>query len=86
MSGAGKTYLADKLVPKIDATWINADKVRKEANDWDFSPEGKVDKLREWQKKQRKLKKRLPCCSRLYLSYTKSKELFNQTLLFGWTQ
>ena len=41
LPGAGKTYLADKLVPKISATWLNADKVRKEANDWDFSEEGR---------------------------------------------
>ena len=42
LPGAGKTYLADKLVPKINAVWLNADKVRKEANDWDFSPEGRI--------------------------------------------
>ena len=42
LPGAGKTYLADKLVPKIDAVWLNADKVRKEADDWDFSPEGRT--------------------------------------------
>ena len=41
LSGAGKTYLAERLVPKINAVWLNADKVRKEANDWDFSDDGR---------------------------------------------
>ena len=41
LPGAGKTYLANILHKIIDAVWINADKVRCEANDWDFSPEGR---------------------------------------------
>ena len=41
LPGAGKTYLAERLAPLINATWLNADKVRKEVNDWDFSPEGR---------------------------------------------
>ena len=41
LPGAGKTYLSNILHPMIDAVWLNADKVRKEANDWDFSPEGR---------------------------------------------
>ncbi len=41
LNGAGKTYLAERLSPLINATWLNADKVRKEADDWDFSPEGR---------------------------------------------
>jgi len=41
LPGAGKTTLASKLVPLIKAKWLNADKVRKEANDWDFSNEGR---------------------------------------------
>ena len=40
LPGAGKTTLASKLVPLIDAKWLNADEVRKEADDWDFSDEG----------------------------------------------
>tara|TARA_Y100000590_G_C15638180_1_gene983846 strand:+ start:419 stop:1192 length:774 start_codon:yes stop_codon:yes gene_type:complete len=38
---AGKTTLASKLVPLIKAKWLSADKVRKEADDWDFSTEGR---------------------------------------------
>ena len=40
LPGAGKTTLASELVPLIGAKWLNADQVRKEANDWDFSTEG----------------------------------------------
>ena len=38
---AGKTTLASKLVPLIKAKWLNADEVRKKANDWDFSEEAR---------------------------------------------
>ena len=40
LPGAGKTTLASELVTLIRAKWLNADQVRKEANDWDFSGEG----------------------------------------------
>lgn len=41
LPGSGKSYLADKLAPKLNAVWLNADRVREEANDWDFSQEGR---------------------------------------------
>ena len=41
LTGAGKTTLADALNKKIVAKRLNADEVRKEANDWDFSEEGR---------------------------------------------
>ena len=41
LPGAGKTTLADALAKKIKAKRLNADEVRKEANDWDFSEEGR---------------------------------------------
>ena len=41
LPGAGKTTLASKLVPLIKAKWLNADRIRSEANDWDFSIEGR---------------------------------------------
>lgn len=42
LPGAGKTTLASKLVPILNAEWLNADKIRKKYNDWDFSNEGRV--------------------------------------------
>ena len=41
LPGAGKTTLANELAPMIDARRLNADEVRKSANDWDFSKEGR---------------------------------------------
>ena len=41
LPGAGKTTLAEELAPKLNAKRLNADEVRKEANDWDFSDEGR---------------------------------------------
>lgn len=42
LPGSGKTTLANKLVPMFNAVWLNADEVRKNADDWDFSPEGRI--------------------------------------------
>ena len=41
LPGAGKTTLASKLASLINAKWLNADKIRKETNDWDFSKEAR---------------------------------------------
>ena len=49
LPGSGKTTLAKKLVEMFNAVWLNADEVRKEADDWDFSEEGrKRQSLRMW--------------------------------------
>ena len=42
LPGAGKTTLANELAPSLNAKRLNADEVRKAANDWDFSSEGRV--------------------------------------------
>ena len=42
LPGSGKTTLASELAPLINAKRINADEVRKNANDWDFSEEGRT--------------------------------------------
>ena len=41
LPGAGKTTLANELGPSLNAKRLNADEVRKKANDWDFSEEGR---------------------------------------------
>ena len=46
LPGSGKTTLAEELAPLISAKRLNADEVRKEANDWDFSEEGRKRQAR----------------------------------------
>ena len=53
LPGAGKTTLADELAPLLNAKRLNADEVRKAANDWDFSEEGRTRQAkRMWAKAQ----------------------------------
>jgi len=47
LPGAGKTTLADALKQELDSrgfktVWLNADRVREEYDDWDFSHEGRI--------------------------------------------
>ena len=42
LPGSGKTTLAAELVRLMKAKWLNADKIRSEYNDWDFSEEGRT--------------------------------------------
>ena len=42
LPGAGKTTLANELEKLIKSKRLNADEVRKAANDWDFSEEGRT--------------------------------------------
>ena len=46
LPGSGKTTLANELGPMLNAKRLNADEVRKEANDWDFSEEGRKRQAR----------------------------------------
>ena len=41
LPGSGKTTLAEELAPMLNAKRLNADEVKKKANDWDFSEEGR---------------------------------------------
>ena len=41
LPGSGKTTLAQMMASRLNAVWLNADEVRKEANDWDFSEDGR---------------------------------------------
>ena len=43
LPGSGKTWLAERLVKHIhNCAWYNADVLRKSANDWDYSSEGRI--------------------------------------------
>lgn len=47
LPGAGKTYLAQHILEQLQnekkqVRWLNADDVRKEYNDWDFSEAGRI--------------------------------------------
>ena len=42
ISGSGKSYLATQLIDHIDCDYFNADTIREQYNDWDFTPEGRL--------------------------------------------
>ena len=42
LNDSGKTTFAKKLAYALNCPHLNADDVRKQAKDWDFSPEGRV--------------------------------------------
>jgi adenylylsulfate kinase len=42
LPGAGKTTLANELSKLIESKRLNADEIRRAANDWDFSEEGRT--------------------------------------------
>jgi adenylylsulfate kinase len=57
LPGSGKTTLANELATLLEAKRLNADEVRKEANDWDFSEEGRKRQSRRMAEFALKLKK-----------------------------
>ena len=56
LPGSGKTTLANELGPMLNAKRLNADEVRKEANDWDFSEEGRKRQSKRMANFAKKLK------------------------------
>ena len=53
---SGKTTLANEMAPLLNAKRLNADEVRKAANDWDFSEEGRVRQAKRMAEAALKLK------------------------------
>ena len=56
LPGAGKTTLANELAKLIKAKRLNADEIRKAANDWDFSEEGRTRQAKRMSDAALKLK------------------------------
>ena len=57
LPGAGKTTLANELAKLIECKRLNADEVRKAANDWDFSEEGRKRQAKRMSDEALKIKK-----------------------------
>ena len=56
LPGAGKTTLANELAKLINSKRLNADEIRKAANDWDFSEEGRKRQAKRMSEAAIKLK------------------------------
>ena len=56
LPGSGKTTLANELAPMLNAKRLNADEVRKKANDWDFSETGRTRQAKRMADFAKKLK------------------------------
>ena len=57
LPGAGKTTLANELSKLIECKRLIADEIRKAANDWDFSEEGRKRQARRMSDAALKIKK-----------------------------
>jgi len=78
LPGAGKTTLASKLVPLLKAKWLNADEVRKDANDWDFSEQGRKRQAMRMAEKAEKLKQEgFNVVADFICPTPKAREIFN---------
>ena len=78
LPGSGKTTLASKLVPLLNAKWLNNDKVRREANDWDFSAEARIRQAKRMADLAEKYKKEGRYVVADFICPTpKARELFN---------
>ena len=78
LPGSGKTTLASKLVPLLNAKWLNNDEVRKAANDWDFSEKGRERQAKRMTELAEKYKKEGRYVVADFICPTpKARELFN---------
>jgi len=56
LPGAGKTTLANELAKLIKSKRLNADEIRRAANDWDFSEEGRTRQAKRMSEAALKIK------------------------------
>jgi hypothetical protein len=78
LPGSGKTTLASKLAPLLNAKRLNNDEIRKAANDWDFSEEGRKRQAKRMSDLAEKCKKEGSHVVAEFVCPTpKARELFN---------
>ena len=78
LPGSGKTTLASELVTLLKAKWLNADKIRKELNDWDFSKEARLRQAKRMSEYADKhIKEGYHVVADFICPLPKSRELFN---------
>ena len=46
LPGSGKTHMSNRLQTELSCAWFNADAIRKMANDWDFTENGRIRQAR----------------------------------------
>ena len=56
LPGAGKTTLANELAKLIESKRLNADEIRRAANDWDFSEQGRTRQAKRMSEAALKIK------------------------------
>ena len=78
LPGAGKTTLANELEKLIESKRLNADEIRRAANDWDFSEEGRIRQAKRMADLAEKYKQKGSYVVCDFICPTpKARELFN---------
>lgn len=80
LPGSGKTTLAKFLTKKLNAYWINADKVRKRYNDWDFSKIGVLRQAKRMAALSKKIKRKFVIAD-FVCPFSKGRKIYNADFL-----
>ena len=80
LPGSGKTTLAKKLKKNLKADWINADKIRKKYNNWDFTKKGVLKQARRMRKFADKTKKKFVIAD-FICPYNEGRKIFKPDYL-----
>jgi len=87
LPGAGKTTLANELAKLIESKRLNADEIRRAANDWDFSEEGRTRQAKRMSEAALKIKSEGNNVIADFICPTpEARKLFQPTTLFGLIQ
>lgn len=80
LPGSGKTTLTKEIKKKIKFTWLNADRVRKKFNDWDFSKKGVLRQSKRMKLLANKSKNKFVIAD-FICPYEEGRKIFNPDLI-----